>query len=963
LLFILSDSFLFLMMRLSTVAVTLLTICFLAAAATGSAASAQVTPPPRVRIGGFFAPVSPSGALYVSQAEHLAAFVMAARDINDKTDGIFDDVLVGTDFQIAVGIENSLSSAAVNAVQLGTAFGGQGVEVAVSALRNGNAPVVAQLLSSLNTLTVLSDTDSAVFNNFALYPYVANVRPLVSRQGMVIQNMICQSDVRKIVVFAGTDVDNIHMMSQFQDESICDLDILAVITIRADLNDMSLEIERAKAMGSRYFIQFLPAHQLASLIEQGYAANLFRDNTVMYTSSHSIVNITNHFSPDTDVAQVMTGLFYFKYIPNYYMERSSEGISFARRWREQPSRAGQVVNGLQVCDATKDSTGANYLYQSTMKSNVTVCTGLDFASYDESGSNIHPYTAITYDSTIYVALALDYAIRNGLDYNNPTTLLDIMVSNVSFHGATGPLDLFKGYPMYGYDGRGVRSAGTQYRAYNFNPTLYTNGSENFMVNVGTFDGDTRVYTPCEPVDHVTCFPAWYTTATDGSQYFPASDTPPVIIFQIPDAFTYLCDALALIIALLVLGFGVFTFVNRRNKIIKASQPMLLWCILLGGMLAAIRIFMGGVPNSDSTCANEVWFGHLAFVVMIGSLFVKSYRVHCIVNTRKLVRVTFSAMHAFRILVAIVSATIVYLIATQLVGHPIMRADSSTVANQQTDVQYCALEYPQFQTALFVLEGFLLAISFRVCWEIRNVPDIVNESKQISTAMSAIVMVSVLILPIVYFLGLDHYTQDFVASFGFGFGAIVTLTLLFVPKIMVKYHLNSARISAKVAVEAILSSKGKYANSGNGNAGAPTNAEDAHAREADMAAQELLKGKTKEEKLFVCQEQLRRWQALVLIQQRAALNSNSHSTSSNVNSSHGMSVSGAPIQIDPELMSSMMEVDPEFAGLREELIAFGDSGGVPAVSCAHQGSVRPFSASSTVHPGSATCQHGLMVQDV
>jgi hypothetical protein len=375
LLFILSDSFLFLMMRLSTVAVTLLTICFLAAAATGSAASAQVTPPPRVRIGGFFAPVSPSGALYVSQAEHLAAFVMAARDINDKTDGIFDDVLVGTDFQIAVGIENSLSSAAVNAVQLGTAFGGQGVEVAVSALRNGNAPVVAQLLSSLNTLTVLSDTDSAVFNNFALYPYVANVRPLVSRQGMVIQNMICQSDVRKIVVFAGTDVDNIHMMSQFQDESICDLDILAVITIRADLNDMSLEIERAKAMGSRYFIQFLPAHQLASLIEQGYAANLFRDNTVMYTSSHSIVNITNHFSPDTDVAQVMTGLFYFKYIPNYYMERSSEGISFARRWREQPSRAGQVVNGLQVCDTTKDSTGANYLYQSTMKSNVTVCTG------------------------------------------------------------------------------------------------------------------------------------------------------------------------------------------------------------------------------------------------------------------------------------------------------------------------------------------------------------------------------------------------------------------------------------------------------------------------------------------------------------------------------------------------------------------------------------------------------------
>jgi 3-deoxy-D-arabino-heptulosonate 7-phosphate (DAHP) synthase len=57
----------------------------------------------------------------------------------------------------------------------------------------------------------------------------------VSREGMVIQNFICQSDVRKIVMFTGTDTDNEQMINQFEDETRCELDILAVITIRADL--------------------------------------------------------------------------------------------------------------------------------------------------------------------------------------------------------------------------------------------------------------------------------------------------------------------------------------------------------------------------------------------------------------------------------------------------------------------------------------------------------------------------------------------------------------------------------------------------------------------------------------------------------------------------------------------------------------------------------------------------------
>jgi hypothetical protein len=858
-----------------------------------------------VRIGGFFAPVSPNLGLFVDQAQHLAAFVMAITDINNKSDGIFDDILPTTELQFAVGTESSLASAATNVVELAGSFGGQGVDAVVSSLSNTNTLVVSQLLNTMNVMTVLTMAYSSMFDQFSTYPYVANIRPLVSRHGMVLQNLFCVIKVKKIVIFAGTDADDIAMMTQFQEESICELNIMGLITVRAEVSDMSYEIEQAKSLGARYYVHFLPPQQNAKLIEQGYESGLFHEHTVILCSAAGTTNITQYFSPETDVARVLTGVFYTRYDPISFVN-APLAVNFTHRWREQPSRAGQMVNNTLVCDTTTDSDG-NYVYQVVMNK-TTVCTGLDFTSH--SASHIRPYTYLTYDATIMVTMAMDLAIRNGLNHNDPTVLMDLMVNNVSFTGVTGPMNLFKGYPEYSYNGRGTRSAGTPYNFYNFNPGLYRNGSDNYWVRIGIFDGNAKTYKRCSPVDNVACFQPVFSGKTGGSYSNRPPDSPATIVSIISPAFSALCFAMAGMIGFLTLVFGLFTLVHRRSKVIKASQPTLLWCILTGGAIAAVRIVIGGIPKNDRVCSEEVWFGHLAFILMVGSLFVKSYRVHCIVNTRKLVRVTFSAMHAFRLLVGIVTAIVVYLAVTQVVGYPHMSHQITVVANQATDVRFCAMKYSQFQTALYFAEALMLIVSFRVCWEIRNVPDVVNESKQISTAMSAIVMVSVLIMPIVYFLGLSHYTQELVASFGFGFGAIVTLVLLFVPKIMVQYHVNSARISAKVAAETIFSSKKKYQG------GVPAQ-EGTNAPQIDHDAEAMLKGKTKEEKLYICQEQMRRWQVLLLVQQRAALNSNS--TSSNANGSSEGINSLSPIRIEQSNLSSVVVADPaEFVAMREEL---------------------------------------------
>jgi hypothetical protein len=849
--------------------------------------------PPTAYIGGLFAPMTPSGHLDLAQAEHLAAFVMAVNDINNKNDGIYDNLLLGTELVHTIEGAYPLIGAIEQFFQLVQSFEGSHLVSVVSALDNEDMLVISQLASKVETQIMTTVSDSGEYYNADWCPTVSNIAALQSHEGAAIQNHVCQF-ATKVLLFVGTDAEDIDAMSEFTDESVCALHIFSSVVIRSEDSNFAAEIAHAKSFGARAFIFFLHARQVAGLLEQGYAADLFHEGITISLSSRGITNITQYFSADADISSLMMATFSYHYNPEYFMNKTAESISFASRWRKQNNTAGNFVDDNIVCNDALDGDGDYHLYEAVDPiTNRIVCTGLNFSVYDELGFSIQPNTALTYDATIMAAMALDFAIRNELDYNDYTVIQDILVNNVTLAGVTGPLVLSKGFPQYRYAGRNTRSGGTVFRLTNFNPTMYSNGytsPEDFMVPVGFFDTYTQTFVSCGAFGPA-CFPAVYSSADDGSQYIPPPDFNPTISVKLRTAYSAIFHAMAGILIFMVFAFGVFVIVNRRSKVIKASQPTLLACILIGGLLGAARISIGGTDKNDTLCAAEFWVGHLAFIIMIGSLFGKSYRVHRIVNTKGLRHVTFTAFEAFRILLGIVAAAIIYLIIASIVGDPDMHYLRSFKANQETHWKYCSMDYSQFQTALFALEFIFLITGFRICWEIRNVPDLVNESKQISTAMSAILLVSVLIMPIIYFLGLPPDTTELIASLGFGFGAIVTLLLLFVPKVALVYGtgISIPRLSAKISPGSTKEKKGAQ--------------EGTHLTATiDDELERCLKGKSKEEKLIICQDRLRRWQALLLDQQRALMNS----TSSNVRDGGKSEVSVGPAR-DPLSVPLSVEV--------------------------------------------------------
>jgi hypothetical protein len=173
-------------------------------------------------------------------------------------------------------------------------------------------------------------------------------------------------------------------------------------------------------------------------------------------------------------------------------------------------------------------------------------------------------------------------------------------------------------------------------------------------------------------------------------------------------------------------------------------------------------------------------------------------------------------------------------------------------------------------------------------------------------MSAIVLISVLVLPIVYLFGLPQYHCELIASLGFGFGSIAAITLLFVPKLLTVYLPSISQSSkvAAIAAEIIMSSKKKIpdAGAGTGNGGASSTFHDSEA---------MLKGKSHEQRLMICQEQMMGWQALLMRQQAHAMDTSSNHSHSHSNSHcHSAGVEGSAYELPTREKIASSQLQPD-----------------------------------------------------
>jgi hypothetical protein len=176
-----------------------------------------------------------------------------------------------------------------------------------------------------------------------------------------------------------------------------------------------------------------------------------------------------------------------------------------------------------------------------------------------------------------------------------------------------------------------------------------------------------------------------------------------------------------------LFFMSLFYINRKSKVITASQPLMSMLILVGGFFIAGRVINAALRISDATCSAGLWLGHLGFSLIFGALFIKMWRVHKLINNG-LKRVKITERYVVVMTLVSVLVMFVYLCVMMWVGKPRAVTICTVAHNRRDCMMRCHFDYDEFHSALFVVEGLLVLYGGYMCYLIKGAPEAVNESK-------------------------------------------------------------------------------------------------------------------------------------------------------------------------------------------------------------------------------------------
>ena len=341
--------------------------------------------PPEINIGGLFDPFLPTGEVDLTQVENLAAFLMAVREINDKSDGMWDDILPNTQLKVVVREGFGLEGAFRATIDLIEAFEGAGVTGIVGSLPSteteaSNRMAIDRKIPQVHSMASSTDLGMGLLH----YPFKSQTNPIDSYEGMVLQSLMCNYfGIKKLALLYTLDNNGIFSAKEAQDGAFCSLDLLNLIGINSlTQEDFSQEISDLKTSGARYFGLFVSALEAARFIEQGHASGLLGKDTIVLCPKSVSDEVVSHFSPGADVASLMRGYFGMEYWPTFPFENKNEmSVDFAKRWRLQPSTL--PLSPGSGCNNATDDDAHHYVYRD--QKHPSRCAGLDFSGYHCGG--------------------------------------------------------------------------------------------------------------------------------------------------------------------------------------------------------------------------------------------------------------------------------------------------------------------------------------------------------------------------------------------------------------------------------------------------------------------------------------------------------------------------------------------------------------------------------------------------
>jgi len=236
-------------------------------------------------------------------------------------------------------------------------------------------------------------------------------------------------------------------------------------------------------------------------------------------------------------------------------------------------------------------------------------------------------------------------------------------------------------------------------------------------------------------------------------------------------------------------FVIWTIYYRKSKIVKSSQPEFIGLVGLGGLVCSMSplILLGSVTTTK--CRAHPWVFHCSFAIMIGSIFVKTYRIWRIFEGKRFVRVKATAKDSFKMLGFILSF-LVFIISLWFILYAPTEFKSWKTIPSVGSVQNSSCTTSSYFIAIIIfIEVAVVLLACFFSFQIRKVPDKFSETQYIMLAVYSITFIFGVTSIVAY---IDDWNSLKVLLRGIGTSLSCTIAMgaLFLPKLVIQQNFES-----------------------------------------------------------------------------------------------------------------------------------------------------------------------------
>lgn len=267
-----------------------------------------------------------------------------------------------------------------------------------------------------------------------------------------------------------------------------------------------------------------------------------------------------------------------------------------------------------------------------------------------------------------------------------------------------------------------------------------------------------------------------------------SDNPELVWIEWSSPEAIIISSLTAVAAVVTAVILVVLLWNRRQSVVRFSSVMFVCFMLLGAQLGYAVILLGIGKPSAVGCNIQLWLGVLCFLIVFGSMIIKTYRIHTIfTNASQLRRVVMTNQHVSGYLLALMIVPLC-LLTVWTILEPLDAISYDDHADEDKETLRCGSHNEQLALILGGLlaayAGAMILYAAFLAFEVRHI------KKEIMHGEATYMAIGLYNFMILGSAGIVLYVvlrSTPVASFlTFSLGVLLalfgTLLILFVPKL-------------------------------------------------------------------------------------------------------------------------------------------------------------------------------------